>query len=183
MKVALDAWSAGSLPATEGDRERDAVGRSASGASDGRIAERDDRSVRRWSEAAQARFVTAAITGDELKELTRCLTNRARLRAARWPGKRNPCGARSRGSGCFCLTISFVWLVRLPRADTSDSRASRRARTRRAAARGGARSRAWGADSGAMCGTILEKDLTLDVALTGRIAPARGRLYDCPDAR
>ena len=66
--------------------------------------------------------------------------------------------------GLLLLTISFVWLVRLP-APTQRVNAPRKPGSRSAAlpvvvldAGHGGR------DSGAMCGPVMEKDLTLDVA-------------------
>lgn len=68
-------------------------------------------------------------------------------------------------SGLICLTISFVWFVRLP-VPMEPGTASRPPLVRGEsslpvvvldAGHGGR-------DSGAMCGTMLEKDLTLDVA-------------------
>lgn len=70
--------------------------------------------------------------------------------------------------GLVCLTISFVWFVRLP-VPMHPATASR------PLVRGEARpvvvldAGHGGQDSGAMCGTVLEKDLTLDVAQRAEI--------------
>ena len=84
--------------------------------------------------------------------------------------------------GLLLLTISFVWLVRLPGPMHPAPAARPVARAERPLVvvldpgHGGA-------DSGAMCGTIMEKDLTLDVALRAELLLRAARLYDCLDAR
>ena len=166
--------------AEEGAKEI-TVARGAPSASDGRVAERDDRSLRPGTKRHERDSLPSACwRGTEGAD--RCLTNRrACLRPDAWIR-----GIMRRAIpwlGLLLLTISFVWFVRLP-APTHPAPALHNPSR-------AVRGRSWWCSIQDMevrirarcAARCMEKDLTLDVALRAESLLRADRLCDCLDAR
>ncbi len=113
MKLALDAWSAGSMPAPEESGSSHSFVRDAARASGGGIEERDGRGLRAGAERA-GRDPLPRDHGRRIERADRGLTSRSACSRRECVGKKDLCGVPLPGSGWFVLAISFVWFVRLP---------------------------------------------------------------------